>query len=154
MCRPMRRDFGVQIFLFEPVWASPWPVRRRRRKKGTHLDAVQRRHAHVEEDPVEHRHGNVLGTGRNRGPDRREGSSSFPGTGTSTGGHEDGAEFGFFTAVSPDLGGEGGRGMFYLQDGSQENRNPRQHEDDDAGHPLLPGTAREAGSRNHEWEGD
>lgn len=81
ICCPTCGDFGVQILLFEPAWARPWPVRRRRRRgrKGTHLDAVQRRHAHVEEDPVEHRHGNVLGTGKNHGPDPREGGSSFPG---------------------------------------------------------------------------
>lgn len=41
--------------------------------------------------------------------------------------------------------GDEGTGMFYLQDRGQEDRNPRQHKDNDASHSLLPGMAREAG---------
>lgn len=129
-----------------------WPLRRRRRRCSTYLDAVQRRDAHVQEDAVEHRHGDVLGTGEKRSAYPEEGGGSFPVTGTMAGDHGRAGVGQGNPAPPPQVpkrlqggSGEGGSGMFYLQDGRQEDGNPRQHEDDDACHSLLPGTAREAG---------
>lgn len=50
-----------------------------------------------------------------------------------------------FLCRSPKHPQDGKRRMFYLQDGGQEDGNPRQHEDDDSRHSLLPATAREMG---------
>lgn len=48
------------------------------RRRRTHLDAIQRRNTHVEEDSVQHRHGDVLGIWEKRGAYPREGGSPFP----------------------------------------------------------------------------
>ena len=74
------------------------PLRRkRRRRRSTHLDAVQRSDAHVQKDAVEHRHGDVLGTWKKHGAHPKEGGSSFPAMGTSDGGHGRGWKSRFFS---------------------------------------------------------
>lgn len=125
---------SVILYFCSSVGPTSWQQR-----KGAHLDAVQRCDAHVQKDTVQYRHGDVLGTWKNTALTPRKAAAHCWG-----GGQMPGAEWGGGEKSTPTTcrAGMGQWGMFYLQNRGQEDRNPCEHEDDDARHPLLPGGGR------------